>query len=546
MPYLPFLEDEKKIKDQAEVNVSGNSNIINAATQNIGTPKPVQRSGSWTNLNTYLDANKDNAINLGNTISQNISNQGDQVRTGIQNASNDFNSQVDKNLISNLVGAKQDASNIVKQARESNRESQINDSNVDRFKEISNASYKGPNSLDASQYYQDTQSKLNKVSGYKNNASSDEGRFSILKEMFDRPRYSQGQKNLDNLLLSGNQNAKKSIESAADSLSDLQGAWEKANSDALSLSDSRMKEMNDVKQFARNELSSNRDARTNEVNLELQDIQNKWSDEYNHYNDLLSAYTGGDLNLTKSEAEKLGLLRTATPQTMTGVRQKVTAEQAPQYADTQLFNILNGVSPSTYLDLAAYDANKVISQDQFVQLAALDRLANQFGLGSSSKFNDEGQAGTLSLTNNFDASRFGKGADAAQNAFNEYAKGANFTGTGIATEGYDSSWFSRDEETSIANLHANLADFLKNSGYVADPITGEYTNQFLVPGVYHDLFGNIGGDVGDIFNSLIGSKRNEAIATANYWANKRAQDDLFSKIQSALNAQGYNNKIKVK
>lgn len=548
MPYLPFSdqEEQRKKAGQDQVNISGGSNVLNQAAQSVApTPKPVANSGSWTNLNAYLDANKDNAANLGNTISQNITTQGNQVRSGIQSASDDFNSQVDKGLISNLSNAKQDASDIVKQAREANQANQINDSNVDRFKEISNASYKGPNSLDASQYYQDTQSNLNKANEYKSNANSDVGRFSLLQEMFDRPSYTQGQKNLDNLLLSGNQDAKNSIQGAASSLNDLQEQWDKANSDATALASNRSSEMNDIRQFAQDELANNRSARAGEVDSSLQDLQNKWSDEFNHYNDILSSYQGGDLNLTKDEASKLGVLRRVV-QDPTGVFQKATQEAPIQYANTQLFNVLNGVSPSTYLDLAAYDPSKVISKDQFAQLAALDKLANQYGLASSSKFGDADQAGTLSLENNFNASRFGKAADAAQNAFNDYAKGANFTGTGTATEGYQSSYLTRDEETRTANLAANLAQLLKKGGYKADPESGEYTNQFLAPGVINELVGNIGGDVGDLINDLIGNDRENAIKTASYWANKRAQDDLYAKIQAALNAQGYNNKVNVR
>jgi hypothetical protein len=105
---------------------------------------------------------------------------------------------------------------------------------------------------------------------------------------------------------------------------------------------------------------------------------------------LLSGYDGGKLVLTPEQAAKLNLTK--------GSGQGI-------------YNLLNGVPASNYLDLEAFDANKVVSQDQFAQLAALDQLANQFGANSISKFSDPNQAGTLNLTNNFDASRFGSSAD---------------------------------------------------------------------------------------------------------------------------------------
>ena len=318
MPYLPYNFDEEQKKQQgqnAQPNISGASNVVSQGAQNVAAPKPVQRSGSWTNLNSYLDANKDNAQSMGNTISNNINDAGSQVRTGIQNSTNDFNQQVDKGTINNLTGAKSDSDSIVKQARTAAQDSQIADEQLKRFKEVSNASYAGPNTLDASQYYSDTQSKLNKAKEYQTNAQSDEGRFNLLQEMFSKPNYSQGQKNFDNLLISGNESAKTGIKTAADGLNDLQGSFDKANTDASDLAKQRLADTNSAKQYAQNLLTSNRDERTQEVNQSLKDIQGQWNNEYNHYNDLLSAYKGGDLNLTKEEAAKLGLLKeAATPQ----------------------------------------------------------------------------------------------------------------------------------------------------------------------------------------------------------------------------------------
>jgi hypothetical protein len=369
MPYIPFSlsdeEEQKKSLANASQNISGVSNSF--VGQGATTTKAPQRSGSFTNLNSYLDANKDNAEGMGNTVAGNITNQGNTARTGITNTQNDFNSMVDSGSLSNLSSAKDEASSITNKAKVGSVNNQINDSEVNRFKDISNATYKGPQSLDASSKYQDTQSSINKANEYKQSAGTDEGRFNLLQSMFEKPTYTQGQKKLDNLLLTGNDKAKTSINNAATSLNDIQGLWDNANTSASTLANDRKTQSNEVKKYAQDYLGSNRDARNAEVNNSLNDVQSKWSNGYNDYSNLL---TSGNDPFNKQAS-----------------------------------------------DLSTFDSNKVVSKDQFSQLSALDKLAAQYGSSALSRFTDEKQAGTSDLSNNFNPEALKQRA--IQNSTNE-------------------------------------------------------------------------------------------------------------------------------
>lgn len=540
MPYLPFsdLDEQRKKADQnGQVNISGGSTTINQAAQNIAAPKPVQRSGSWTNLNAYIDANKDNAESLGITISGNISNAGNQVRTGIQNSQDDFNSLADKGTISNLGTAKQDSDSIVRQARTSAQYNQIGDDQANRFKEVSNAAYKGPQSLDASQYYSDTQSKLNKAKEYQTSAQSDEGRFNLLKEMYNRPTYSQGQKNLDNLLLVGNQQAKTSIQNAATGLNDLQGSWDQAIGNAASTAKQRAADSDAVRQYAQDQLSSNRNERILEVDSDLADKQAHWADQYNHYNDLLSNYKGGELGLTREEANTLAL----------------------KDSGQGLYNLLNGGPASYYLDLKNYDANKVVSKDQYAQLSALDRLANQFGSGSISKFSDPSQAETLGLNNNFSASKFGEAASNADTAFNKYADNTNVEGHGANTQSYYTGLLGTDrhEVQATTDLVANLANFLNNGNLTVDgravssPTGGIHwnSNSQSSGDAIADLARNGVNQIGEAIFNWDWSGQNKGGAAANAAKNvasTQAQANFMNQLNDLLNQQGYANRVKIK
>ena len=511
MPYLPY-NDEEQLKKQnqqnGQVNISGGSTTVNQAAQSVAAPKPVANSGTWTNLNSYLDANKDNAENMGSTIASNIDKQGTTARTGITNTTQDFNTQVDKNTLNNLSSAKFDSDSIVNQARTNAWDKQLNEDQVKRFNEVSNAQYKGPNSLDASQYYQDTDKAINKAKEYQTNAQSDEGRFNLLQEMFAKPTYSQGQKSLDNLLIQGNDKAKSSIQTSANSLNDLNDLWSKASTDASALANQRSADINDVRQYAQNTLSTNRDARTQEVDKDLKYAQDHWYDQQNQYKDLLGAYKGGDLNLTQEQARTLGLYQspTSTPDNVSG---KIQNQQQPQLV-SNIYNLLKNTDPNAYLDTAAYDANKVVSKDAYAQLAALDRLANQYNNASTSRFNQGiEQAGTSDLTNNFSGQRFGTAAVQAGKDFNQNADNTNLQGDfGFEHQGWNVT----------GHAGANVGQYLKDPSSI--------TTSWDKSG---------GGRVGADFHNSAGTD-----------AMQGARGNLYSQIQQWLEDQGKNNLVKIK
>lgn len=502
MPYINQPDDEELKKQQeaqsgAPTNISGQSAILSTeAPSKMGGAKD---SGSFTNLNQYLEANKENAGQMGTKIASDITGQGQATRTGIQDTSTEFNQLADQGTLAGLDKAPEEARNIVQQARTGAKNAQIDQNQMSRFGEIANAQYKGPQDLTGTTKYANTAQQYKKAQQAAKNASSDEGRFSLLKDAYARPTYSQGQQNLDNLLLTGNQGAKANIQAAATGLNDLSGLWSGAQSNAAQLAAQRQAATNAAREGSRANALEARTGRNTEVQSDLASQQAKWADEYNQYKELLGAYGGGDLNLTREQADRLAL----------------------GGSGTGLYNMLNGIQPESYLDLKAFDANKVVSQDQFAQLRALDQLTSQFGSPAMSQFIDENQAGTLDAKRAFDASGFGRAADNAQVGFQNYAQNATATGHGAKSEGiYEKDLFgSRQVGTASSSVNASqlLNDYLQGRGNIAlqdvefDPSRsgGEYD-------------------------------RSRDAATAS------AKQDLFNNIQNMLNQQGYQNRVRVK
>ena len=185
MPFLPFDDEEKK-RQEAEAsgqNISGpGSSSFQSNNTSVAAPKPLKSSGSWTNLNQYLDANKEQSQNMANALVQSTDDKLQSSKTNLNN------------LQQNKVVEKSDSD----------------------FQKI----YNGPINAQTTQEYNNlkqgvvptlTDSDIpglsdekNKKASLQNEASfldSEEGRQSRLGEVYKRPSYNLGQKSLDNYLL---------------------------------------------------------------------------------------------------------------------------------------------------------------------------------------------------------------------------------------------------------------------------------------------------------------------------------------------------------
>lgn len=492
MPYLNQDEDElKKQQEQAAAgpqSISGQSAVL--STDAPSKQGGAKDSGSFTNLNQYLEANKNNAAQMGTKIASDITGQGQTARTGIQDTSTEFNQLADQGTLANLDKAPGEAQNIVQQARTGAKSGQIDQNQMSRFGEIANAQYKGPQDLTGTTKYANTAQQYEKAQQAAKNASSDEGRFSLLKDAYARPTYSQGQQNLDNLLITGNQQAKQNIQSAASGLGDLGGMWSGAQDAASKLAAQRTADTNAAREGSRANALAARTGRNAEVKSDLDKQQADWANEYNQYKDLLGAYKGGDLNLTRQQADRLDL----------------------NDSGQGIYNLLNGTQPESYLNLKAFDENKVVSQDQFAQLKALDQLSSQFGSPNMSKFTDENQAGTLNAQNAFDASGFGRAATNANEAFAQYARENRGVGYGTKTE-------SRNEgRAAQVNMLASqaLADYLGGKGNVTTQMLGS-----------------------EQLDTAEGRRSYDAAMAS-------AKGAMYERLQAMLNEQGYQNRVRVK
>jgi hypothetical protein len=485
MAYLPLSEFERQKQQQEGQSqqpiLSGQSSVISSqGPSKQGGPKS---SGQFTNLQSYLSANQDQAANISTQIADNIKNTAQDTRQSIQDADTQFKNQIQNSSIQGLDTAKQDSDRIINQAKSGQVGQVINEPDTQRFKSIGTAQYQGPLSLQDTELYNPLQQKVQKVQSFDNLSQTDEGRFTLLNDMFSsqKPTYSRGQKLLDNLLLSGSEVGKQKLDEARQSLTGIQGDFDNLNTQLASLGQQTKSKTDEARQYAIQNLQNSQTLRNQEVEDRLQNSESTWDDEYNQYIDLLKGYQGGQLELTEEQANRLGLQE-----------------------NQRLFNTLSGIQPESYLKLNEFDANKAISKDEQAQLAALDALASQLNLSGLNKYSNANLAGTL--TESFDGSNLGLTATEKLPIFNQRASSTNL-GASSGPIGVD-EW-QYNASSNVKNYLDNGQGAFGYQGYLAGRPT------------------NIGGSYAD-----------QAYSTAT--------QNLFNSINSWLNSEGYNNQVKIK
>lgn len=215
MPFLPLSNDQKKKQEEQNAyNVSGSSGNTFTNQNSNSTPKPVSKSGSWTNLNSYLDSNKDNAEVMSEKVTNNIDSKASDAQQGLNRLPG-----VDKISTVNYETLNSDYYNNPNAKKE------------DYTSLKSSGGYNGPSNIYGVQGYQDIQNKTQQANTALDQSKTEDGRKTLLKSAYERPNYSLGMQNLDNLLVQNDPNAKSKFENVQSKYSNLMGMLEdKTNS----------------------------------------------------------------------------------------------------------------------------------------------------------------------------------------------------------------------------------------------------------------------------------------------------------------------------
>lgn len=328
MPYIANqnLSEEQKKKQlqqsQGGFGVSGESTSFNQS-QNANqahAPKPQKQSGSWVNLNQYLDANKDQATAMGNKIA-------DTVEQTAVKANNSINS------------LKANAPGVISAVKTDDWFSNPDANKKEAYASLKNTGgYNGPDSIDKIAGFQDVQQNVNKADTQVKNAGTEIGRFNLLQDAYNRPQYSQGLKKLDNVLLQQNTESKSRFEDLGNKFKGILDTFNSESSNIGNQINSNVKQAAKNKQDlllgeskAKQDLVNPIQARAAQLNRENPELVNRVTSDLS--DDTLNAETLSLLGLNDGQSlYDLNLGAYLNPNlTQVGLNEAATAEERAKY-----------------------------------------------------------------------------------------------------------------------------------------------------------------------------------------------------------------------
>lgn len=222
MPYAikPNLdEDEKNNQNQngGGINISGGEGA-NFSTgipgQESTSAKPQKSSGNYANIQSYLDANRDQADQMGQKIATNVETKAQDAQNKIQSleAKAPEVKAYDPNEAYSKLGSLSDQEK------------------TDYRNTRQTGGYTGPDSIDKIEGYNDTQKAATEAAGLVKSTSNEYGQQALLKDTYKRPDYSAGQNRLDQALLQGSQGSKQAMQNLSQKYSGLDQMFNSASS----------------------------------------------------------------------------------------------------------------------------------------------------------------------------------------------------------------------------------------------------------------------------------------------------------------------------
>lgn len=259
LPNSPLEEDKKRQQELAQggsgpMIASGPSGVITGGAPQAGQQqtKGPSKSGAYTNIGAYLNANQDQAGQLAGRVAGNVVNQAEQAQGQLQGVKDNFRQQADQNTVrydDDLVkGAVQDPTKFTQDK-----------SNVERFTKLRTAAYRGPQGLQDVQGFGDARQSVQNAERAVEDTKTEGGRFSLLQNQFKTPDYSRGQQRLDQVFLQNAPNARNEFQNVQGRFAGLRGMLDQKTNDASSYAAARQAETQEAAQKTQGALQGAKD-----------------------------------------------------------------------------------------------------------------------------------------------------------------------------------------------------------------------------------------------------------------------------------------------
>lgn len=192
-----FIQDDDTKNAQPTGQVLSSDNTSPVAQPGAGADSSAPASSAspqtgtgFTNLSTYVDANKEQSGDMANNITNGIQSGLDTAKTGLDDLSKNVNADVTKNTVTDngyIDSLKQNPMSVTNPQSQAQYNSQT-------------AGYQGPNSVNDYQPYQDLSDKYGKLDAQEKSLSDPFAIKQTLKDNYSRPSYTGGENTLDAFL----------------------------------------------------------------------------------------------------------------------------------------------------------------------------------------------------------------------------------------------------------------------------------------------------------------------------------------------------------
>ena len=218
MAYLLEDDEENKKGNPNAFALGGSADDIGGGNPGGTTTGSPDSQRQFTDVHAYLDANRNQAAELGQMVAGRVSADADKLKGEATTAENDFTKQVNDNAIrpdANTVSAAfADPTNFVKDA-----------GNVEKFTKQRDAVYGGP--TDFATASGDVVNRVKTAAERAKTLDTSAGRKGYLAEI--TPNATAGMTSLDNLLIGGNADARAALGTAAGRFADVNKYLDEAN-----------------------------------------------------------------------------------------------------------------------------------------------------------------------------------------------------------------------------------------------------------------------------------------------------------------------------
>lgn len=193
-----FNNEDEPNKTPNQVISSDNTSQVSAPGAGASTSNPAQQKQGtgFTNLSTYVNANQDQSGDMANNVVSGLRSGLDSANSGLNSLSTSVNNDIQKNTVNDngFIDSLKSSSNLSSPDIKSQYDKQT-------------IGYKGPNSLNDYQPYQDLSQKFSGLDQQEKSLNDTNSIRNTLKSNYNRPDYTTGQNTLDAFLTTSGKGA---------------------------------------------------------------------------------------------------------------------------------------------------------------------------------------------------------------------------------------------------------------------------------------------------------------------------------------------------